>query len=288
MSSLIQKLQSSAKRIETPCGDGTLVWHVWDETPGGGDPLVLLHGGSGSWTHWLRNIQPLVGAGRRVIAPDLPGFGDSALPPGGDDADAMPAPLEAGLSQIAGDAAVDLVGFSFGGMVAGLWMAMKPSRVKRLVVVGAPAMGVVSSRQADLRGWRHLDDPAARDAIHRHNLAALMVKDPATIDDDALTLHRTNVVRDRLPRRRLAFTRVLADALAHADCPVHAIYGEHDAIYTGRHPQLAAAFALSTPYFVQMHWVPDAGHWVQYEKPGAVDALLAQILEKKPQPEGRA
>ncbi len=282
MSSLIHKLQTRATRIETPCGDGTLVWHVWDQSGGKGEPLVLLHGGSGSWTHWLRNIQPLVDAGRRVIAPDLPGFGDSALPPGGDDADAMPSPLEAGLSQILGsdaaDDAIDIVGFSFGGMVAGLWTAMKPSRVKRLVVVGAPAMGVVSSREVNLRGWRHLDDPAARDAIHRHNLAALMLKDPAAIDDDALTLHRTNVVRDRLPRRRLAYTRVLVDALAHATCPVHAIYGEHDAIYTARHSQLEAAFALSTPYFVQMHWVQDAGHWVQYEKPEVVDALLAQIL----------
>ena len=40
--------------------------------------MLLLHGGSGSWTHWLRNIQPLVDAGRQVLVPDLPGFGDSA------------------------------------------------------------------------------------------------------------------------------------------------------------------------------------------------------------------
>jgi 2-hydroxy-6-oxonona-2,4-dienedioate hydrolase len=44
-------------------------------------PVVLFHGGSGSWTHWVRNIQPLVAAGRQVIAADLPGFGDSASPP---------------------------------------------------------------------------------------------------------------------------------------------------------------------------------------------------------------
>lgn len=275
-SSLIPEVLSYATRIETPCGDGTIVWHAWGAE--GAPPLVLLHGGSGSWTHWLRNILPLAASGRRVLVPDLPGFGDSALPPGGDDADAMPAPLEAGLQQIVGDAQVELVGFSFGGMVAGLWSAAHPARPARLVVVGAPAMGVVSGRQADLRGWRHMQDEAERDAIHRHNLGALMLHDKATIDDDALTLHRANVVRDRLPRRRLAFTRVLAEALGRVRCPVWAIYGAHDAIYIGREPQLEAAFGPATPDFRGMFWVADAGHWVQYEKTEAFNALLLRIL----------
>ena len=79
-------LQAGAQRLSTPCGDGELVWHRWGE----GAPLVLLHGGSGSWTHWLRNIAPLVAAGHQVLAPDLPGFGDSDPPPEGHDADVMP------------------------------------------------------------------------------------------------------------------------------------------------------------------------------------------------------
>jgi 2-hydroxy-6-oxonona-2,4-dienedioate hydrolase len=57
--------------------------------------------GSGSWTHWVRNIQPLVAAGRQVIAADLPGFGDSASPPSGGDADALVAPLAEGLERLA-------------------------------------------------------------------------------------------------------------------------------------------------------------------------------------------
>ncbi len=43
--------------------------------------MVLLHGGSGSWTHWIRNIPMLLACGRQVWAQDLPGFGDSASPP---------------------------------------------------------------------------------------------------------------------------------------------------------------------------------------------------------------
>ena len=102
MTGLIERLRALATRRETPCGAGTMVWHVWGESRPGLPPVVLFHGGSGSWTHWLRNIQPLVAAGRQVIAPDLPGFGESALPPVGGDADALVSPLAEGLLALLG------------------------------------------------------------------------------------------------------------------------------------------------------------------------------------------
>jgi pimeloyl-ACP methyl ester carboxylesterase len=43
-------------------------------------PLVLLHGGHGSWMHWLRNVEAL-SAGRTLWLPDMPGFNDSDAPP---------------------------------------------------------------------------------------------------------------------------------------------------------------------------------------------------------------
>src|SRR3546814_1155899 len=59
-------LCSQAEVRTTPCGDGQMVWRLWGEGP----PLVLLHGGSGSWTHWFRNI-PALARRYRVIAADL-------------------------------------------------------------------------------------------------------------------------------------------------------------------------------------------------------------------------
>src|SRR5688500_7346054 len=84
-----------ARRHATPCGDGELVWHVWGDDAD--DPLVLLHGGSGSWTHWIRNVEALAAAGRRVLAADLPGCGDSAVHPGNKDAAGIMTVLNPGL-----------------------------------------------------------------------------------------------------------------------------------------------------------------------------------------------
>lgn len=270
----IARLQSQAERITTPCGAGHMVWHAW----GSGRPLVLLHGGSGSWTHWLRNIEPLVAAGRRVIAADLPGFGDSAVPATGSDADALPEPLQAGLAHIVGDAAVDVAGFSFGGMTAGLWAQRFPARVARLVVVGAPGLGLFAQRPVDLSPWRHLDDEAQRDAVHCANLAALMLHDPQAIDATALALHKANVVRDRMKGRSLARTDALARALQQALCPVWAIYGEQDALYRGRMDEVRARLQTARD-FRGMTVVPGAGHWVQYERPEAFNAALLAVLD---------
>ena len=255
------------------------VWRLWGprSDPADRSPVVLFHGGSGSWTHWCHAIRPLVESGRAVWVPDLPGFGESDVPEGGD-ADALVDPLNHGLIQVAGGAPVDLVGFSFGGMTAGMLAAAHPDRVGRLVLVGAPAMGVVPERQFSLKGWRHLRTPAEREAVHRHNLAALMFHDPDRIDALALEIHVMNVTRDRMPRRRLSATDILARALREVRCPVQAIYGAHDALYRAWIAALEAAFVTSARDFRGLVLIPDAGHWVQQEAPLAFNEVLARVL----------
>ncbi len=274
----VARLQALAERHATPCGAGELVWHAWGHSQPGLPPLVLLHGGSGSWTHWVRNIEGLVAAGRQVWIPDLPGFGDSAVPSGGSDADALVAPLAEGMRALFGPQAVDLVGFSFCGMTAGLLLAEHPELARQLVLVGAPAMGVVPSRQFELKAWRHLP-PEAQPDVHRHNLAALMLHDTALIDGLALDLHTANVQRDRMPRRRLAHTDILARSLPRVACPVHAIYGERDALYKSWITALEAAYVAAVPDLRGFVLIPDAGHWVQFERPDALQAALLAALQ---------
>jgi 2-hydroxy-6-oxonona-2,4-dienedioate hydrolase len=278
----VQHLLSRATRVETPCGDGAMVWHVWhpatDPSANEHPPVVLLHGGSGSWTHWLRNIEPLLQSGRSVYAADLPGFGDSAAPEHGSDADALTEPVEHGLQQLLGDAACDLVAFSFGGMVAGFIAAQFPARAHRLVLVGAPGLGVASRNTITLTAWRHLSDPAEREAVHRKNLAALMLYRPESITPLALKLHTGNTLRDRMKGRRLAYSEALAQALADVRCPVHAIYGREDALYRQRQDALLQALRAA-PEFRGLQWIAGAGHWVQFEEPPAFDAALLKILD---------
>ena len=274
----VQQWAALAERRITPCGTGDLVWHVWGEEQSGAAPLVLLHGGSGSWTHWVRNIGPLLAAGRQLWVPDLPGFGASALPPSGTDADALVEPLHAGLQALMGGQPVDLVGFSLGGMTAGLLLAAYPALAQRLVLVGAPAMGVVPRRQFELKAWRHLADPQQQLAVHRYNLAALMLYDPQQIEGLALGLHVANMQQDRMPRRRLSGTDILARSLPCVTCPVHAIYGRHDVLYRDFIHQLEGAYAAAARDFRGMALIDGAGHWVQFEQPQAFDAALLVAL----------
>lgn len=270
----------TASRVETPCGDGAMVWHTWGQATRrpGLAPLVLLHGGSGSWMHWLRNIPALAASGRWLLVPDLPGFGDSAAPLRGTDADVLPEPVEQGLALLAGEAACDLVGFSFGGMVAGFLAERFPARAARVVLVGAPGLGVAPEKAIRLRAWRHITDAGQRDAIHRHNLAALMLYREDVIDELALRLHIANVLRDRMKGRSLARTGALAQSLARLHCPVWAIYGEEDALYRGKLDALRVALAQAAD-FRGLALVEGAGHWLQFERAEAFDKALLTTLD---------
>ncbi|HEX2190831.1 MAG TPA: alpha/beta fold hydrolase [Longimicrobiaceae bacterium] len=100
-----------------------------------GEPLVLLHGLSGSSRWWRRNVAALA-EGRRVVVPDVIGFGRTRargkLPPIAEISD-----LLAGWMDRLALAPVDLVGHSMGGQLAVHLAARHPEKVRRLVLVDA-------------------------------------------------------------------------------------------------------------------------------------------------------
>ena len=154
MEKLVARVEAQARRFETPCAEGTLAWRRW----GSGLPMVLLHGGTGSWTHWIRNVEALA-TERTVWVPDMPGFGDSASPPKGSDVGAIARIVATGVAELlpVGGTCV-LVGFSFGGLVAGHLAAAHPELVSRLVLVGAGGLGLRDGKKLPLVAWRHLKD----------------------------------------------------------------------------------------------------------------------------------
>src|SRR5688572_28488103 len=106
---VVSSVEARARRDVTPCAGGSMVWREW----GRGAPLVLLHGASGSWTHWIRNVVPLSDR-FRVIAPDMPGFGDSTAMPASHTADALADLVVSALDALVpGPEPFDLAGFSF-------------------------------------------------------------------------------------------------------------------------------------------------------------------------------
>jgi len=268
----VTALESVAHVERRPCGDGDRVWRIWGE----GEPLVLLHGGAGSWNHWVRNIAPLVRAGRRVLVPDMPGFGESAGP-GGDDADSMPQWFERGLATLLGEATCDVAGFSLGALVCGFLAVRYPKRIRRIVLSGAPALSAHARPPINLRPWQAWPPGPRRDAVHRHNLRALMLAHDESIDELALALHAGNAERDRMRRRRLMRTDILLTMMPAIECPVDGIWGAEDALYRTR-PQVIGDALRLAPRFHSLELIPHAGHWVQYERAAIFNDLLARAL----------
>jgi pimeloyl-ACP methyl ester carboxylesterase len=269
----LRAVASAGRRMETPCGDGSMVWRAWGE----GRPLVLLHGGSGSWRHWLRNI-PELARERLVICPDLPGLGDSDMPPMPASPETIAPILAEGLRHaVRGGAGYDLAGFSFGALCAGHLAALDRQQCRSLTVVGAGALGFERS-PTTLVKVRHLEG-ADRDEANRHNLAELMFADAARIDDVALAMQDLHTRRARFKSRGWANTDSLKRAIAQGHGPLAAIYGEQDAI---ARPNVGLRLDLirGLRAGAAAESIPGAGHWVAYEAAGPFNTALRRMLAR--------
>jgi pimeloyl-ACP methyl ester carboxylesterase len=269
----VARVASAGQRIETPCGDGVMVWRVWGE----GETLVLFHGGFGSWTHWIRNV-PALARHYRVIAANLPGLGESDEAPRPHTPHGLAAIAADGIGRIlAPGERFHLAGFSFGGLIGGHVAAALGDRCRSLTLVGAGGLGLPRSAMTRLLGWRHLGDEAERRAVHRENLATLMLADRARIDDLAIHLQAENAVRGRVNSPPIAMTDTLARVLPRVSGRLAGIWGELDATAMADLPARARLLRRIQPGapFVA---VADAGHWVQYERPEAFNQILLEVL----------
>lgn len=102
--------------------------------PETGAPVVLLHGIPASAELWREGLLNLSAAGFRVYAPDLPGYGQTRLPAGGDHSLQGAAELIAAWLKQAGLAPVWLVGHDLGGGVAQIMLVHHPALINRLTL----------------------------------------------------------------------------------------------------------------------------------------------------------
>lgn len=268
----VEGIAAEAERMETPCGEGAMVWRSW----GRGPALVLLHGGYGSWTHWVRNVLPL-SRHFRVLAPDLPGLGESATPPEPWTADGLAAIVARGIEQLvpAGEE-LRLAGFSFGGVIGGSVAAQLGDRLRNFVVVGSNGLGLERS-PTPLK--RVPPDVGVEEefATHRYNLNQLMIADPEKIDELALYLQKINHARARMRSRRFSRSDALVQALPKIRGRLDGIWGERDATAYPHLDQRARILRGVQPE-ARFAVVPGAGHWVQFEAADRFNALLPEFL----------
>jgi pimeloyl-ACP methyl ester carboxylesterase len=121
-------------------GDLRLHHLVWDNGSDAARPLVCLHGVTGhawAWTGFALAVAS-AGASRPIIALDLRGHGDSSWAPDGDYATLTQAADTLAVLAALGVGAVDLVGLSWGGLIAAAVAADHPDRVTRLVMIDIP------------------------------------------------------------------------------------------------------------------------------------------------------
>lgn len=111
--------------------------HYQEAGPMDGPAVILIHGFASSTLVWSKVFLEFAARGLRVIAPDLLGYGYSAKPRNFDYTIGAQARMLDKLLEQLGLAQVTLVGSSYGGAIAASIALDYPTRVKKLVLVGA-------------------------------------------------------------------------------------------------------------------------------------------------------
>jgi pimeloyl-ACP methyl ester carboxylesterase len=265
-----------------PLGD--LTFAVQDE--GDGPAVVLLHGFPDSHALWRHQTDALLGAGYRVIAPDLRGFGDSSKPAEVD---------RYGVLDLVGDVLgildslevqhVHVVGHDWGAALAWAMAAFVPDRVDHLAAlsVGHPSAfrdaGWVQRQKSwymllfQFEGiaeqWLSADDFANMRAWSHHPDIDQVVVDVARPGalTAALNWYRANLHPRTWIEPPLVFPQVQA--------PTMGVWSSGDFA-------LDESGMTGSKRYVEGPWryerIEDAGHWMQLEAPEQVSALLVDFL----------
>jgi len=268
---LIARIESQRRLQFTHGAHGRIAWHVWGEGP----IMLLLHGGHGSWRHWVRNIEALAER-HTVVVPDMPGFGDSDDPPEPFTGDSLAQLLREGIDEVIGaQTRLQLVGFSMGTMIGGQLAARLPGRIERMVLTSPGGLLASRPTTARLMSWRALRDPQALREAHHHNLAVVMLHKPDAIDDLAIYIQHINSVQTRLNAWWMAKTDTLLRALPQIDAPLFGIWGECDALVG---PHLEERFRILRGFqpHLRIATLPGVGHWLPFEDADNFNRLILE------------
>ena len=278
----------------------SLKFHVLDAGTGPG--VLLLHGFPDSSHLWRHQIPALVDAGFRVVAPDLRGFGQSAMP---QDADAyrlgkMLGDVR-GILRTLGVPKVHVVGHDLGAALGWMFAITQPQRVDRLVAISVAHPAVFfrpSMRQMQLSWYTLLFQlPGVAEVLFPRDDWSFLKEWTAGGGDldryeqdlarpGALTAG-LNWYRANLPPQRLVEPVPEFPAI---EGPVMGVLGAHDHMLAEESMKDSATHVTGPWRYERFE---DAGHWVPLEQPGKLNQLLLEFFAREPrapraQPDVRA
>jgi 2-hydroxy-6-oxonona-2,4-dienedioate hydrolase len=269
---IVAAVEATSEKWTTPCGSGEMVWHVW----GRGDPVVFLHGGMGSWMHWIRNV-PVLSREITMLIPDIPGHMDSVMPPEPYTPETIAAILVQGIDRIIPSTPYSVVGFSFGAAIGGHVARLGGDSARTLALVSPGGLGLPRGKNEPMQKWRHLESEEARRAAHRRNLQMAMISNPEHVDDLAVFIHSESTQRAKLVSAPISLGDTLQACLPQVKACLAGIWGAQD-------PASAPHMAERRDLFhriqrnARMAIIDDASHWVQYEAPESFNETLLDVL----------
>jgi pimeloyl-ACP methyl ester carboxylesterase len=255
---------------------------------GSGEPLVLIHGYAETSDTW-RPLIPALARRWRVVAPDLPGIGESAIPADGLDMATAATRVHA-LAESLGVRRARVVGHDIGMMVAYAYAATHPTGVDKLVLMESflPGIGGWHDAYYSARRWHFFfNGPTAeqlvagRERIYFDHFWNDFAADPArSIPEDQRV--RYTAAYARPGRMRAAWTyfatipdtaRRIADlGRTKLDMPVLVVTG---AKAGGTIPGTQVPLVATR---VETLVMADTGHWLVEERPRETLEALTNFL----------
>ena len=261
--------------------------NVHDVGTGSGTPVMLIHGsgpGVSAWANWRQAI-PALARDRRVIAPDMVGFGYTDRPAGIQYS--MDTWVRQGLDLLdtLGLEKVHLVGNSFGGALAMALAIRAPERVQRLVLMGSvgvpfpitEGLDAVWGYEASFENMRRIMDYFAwsRDLVN-DELAKLRYE--ASIRPG---FQESFSAMFPAPRQRWV------DAMTSAEADIRALPHETLIIHGREDKVIPLSNSLTLADWIpnaQLHVFGHCGHWTQIEHSARFNRLVGDFLaEADPQ-----
>ncbi|MDA9148493.1 alpha/beta hydrolase [Alphaproteobacteria bacterium] len=276
-SNYLSAIEKNCNKIFIKSKDSKVCWRSW----GKGKPLILLHGGYGSWAHWIKQAIPF-SKNYNVLIPDMPGFGESedlTLPHTPEKISANIA--ETLLKLISPEETPIICGFSFGGLIAGhlsynlIERGLNP---EKLILVGPGGLGAKRGKMRNMIARHSKMSEEEIYQAHKTNLEILMMHDATKVDDWSVHIQKQNTDAHRIKSRPISSTDTLARILEKQDVPLFLLWGEKDAS-VGVYLEDRMSILRDINSKVRFHVEYNLGHWIMYENDVIFNKILNNFIQ---------